>query len=119
MAPQFRRAAPAFDSGDDLEVHAAAVQFHAVNYDEHKPLCQHAGVHGYPSVRFKVVVPSAEHRNVKLLLTRDTAFFCQKYVSTVNIYEVPSHSVVKLSSVTHFLGAVVPACGRLRRDLRR
>ena len=49
LAPQFRRAALAFD--DSAEGDFRPVQFHAVNCDEQRSLCQRVGVNGYPSVR--------------------------------------------------------------------
>ena len=50
LAPQFRRAALAFD-GNVADGEFRSVQFHAVNCDEQRSLCQRAGVNSYPSVR--------------------------------------------------------------------
>ena len=51
LAPQFRRAALAFENQASQEEGSDKVLFHAVDCDQQKSLCQHVGVNGYPSVR--------------------------------------------------------------------
>lgn len=53
LAPHFRRAALAFENQETTGGDGGnkVVQFHAVDCDEQKSLCQHVGINGYPSVR--------------------------------------------------------------------
>lgn len=65
LAPHFRRAALAFENNQETTQGAddtQLVQFHAVDCDEQKSLCQHAGVSTFPSVR--LYRPSDDYEEV-------------------------------------------------------